>query len=73
MDSTKNTTEAFKVTGDWNAQSKVLKQKFNQLTDEDLTFEAGKEDELIKRVQARLNKGREEVVNIIKKGQPSIK
>lgn len=62
--------EAFKITGNWANQSKELKNKFSQLTDEDLKFETGKENELLKRVENRLNKDRQEVINIIKKGQP---
>ena len=66
----KKTEETFTITGNWENQSKALKQKFSQLTDEDLKFEKGKENELLKRVETRLNKDRQEVVNIIKKGQP---
>ncbi len=70
MDTTQNKTgEAFKISGDWNAQSKSLQEKFPALTSEDLEFETGKEDELLGRVETRLNKKREEVINIIKKGQ----
>lgn len=61
--------ENFKITGDWTAQSKTLKEKFAQLTDADLKFEPGKEQELLSRVETRLNKKRDEVINIIKKGQ----
>ena len=60
----------FKINGDWKAQSKILKEKFPQLTDADLSFEDGKEEDLLKKVETRLNKKREEVVNIIRKGQP---
>ena len=71
MENSQNkTTEAFKITGNWANQSKELIGKFSQLTDEDLKFETGKENELLKRVETRLNKNREEVINIIKKGQP---
>lgn len=66
----KNSDQAFKITGNWGEQSKELKSKFSQLTDSDLKVEAGKENEMLKRVETRLNKNREEVVNIIKKGQP---
>jgi hypothetical protein len=62
-------TEAFKITGNWEAQSKQLQEKFSQLTDSDLKFEVGKENELLHRVENRLNKNRDEVINIIKKGQ----
>ncbi|QSE96437.1 hypothetical protein [Fulvivirga lutea] len=64
-------TEPFKITGDWKGQSTQLKNKYPQLTDEDLKFESGKENELVKRVETRLNKNREEVVNIIKKAEPA--
>lgn len=70
MDTSQNkSNETFKITGNWNAQSEQLKEKFSQLTDADLKFEAGKENELLSRVESRLNKKREEVINIIKKTQ----
>ncbi|MGL5892202.1 MAG: hypothetical protein ACRC3B_20075 [Bacteroidia bacterium] len=59
----------FKITGDWAVQSKQLKEQFSQLTDADLTFEAGKEHDLLKKIETRLNKKRDEVINIIKKTQ----
>jgi len=69
MDANQNKPdEGFKITGNWEAQSKMLKSKFLQLTDADLKFEPGKENDLLKRVETRLNKKREEVINIIKKG-----
>lgn len=68
--SDKKTADSFKITGNWSTQSKELKSKFTQLTDADLKFETGKENDLLKRVETRLNKNREEVINIIKKGQP---
>lgn len=68
--SNNKTAESFKIIGNWADQSKVLKNKFSQLTDEDLKFETGKENELLKRVETRLSKNREEVINIINKSQP---
>lgn len=71
MENTNNkTSEAFKISGDWKVQSKELKNKFSQLTDEDLKFENGKENDLLNRVEKRLNKKRDEVINIINKAQP---
>lgn len=64
--SQKMSNETFKISGDWSAQSKQLKEKFAQLTDADLNFEAGKESELLSRVELRLKKNREDVINIIK-------
>ena len=62
--------ENFKISGDWSKQSKQFQEKYSQLTDEDLKFEAGKENDLLNRVESKLNKKREEVINIIKKVQP---
>ena len=61
----------FKITGDWDTQSELLQEKFPQLTNDDLKFVAGKEDDLVDKVATRINKKREEVINIIKKGQPT--
>jgi hypothetical protein len=64
---TKN-AEVFKVTGDWGSQAKKLKDKFSELTDADLVYEAGKENEMLSRVEARLHKNRAEVIGIIRNG-----
>lgn len=72
MDNAQNkSSESFKMIGNWAEQSKELKSKFAQLTDEDLKYDLGKEKELLGRVQSRLNKSHDEVVNIIRKGQPT--
>jgi uncharacterized protein YjbJ (UPF0337 family) len=71
MEEKKNqSNQAFKVNGNWEAQSKQLKSKFSQLTDEDLKIEQGKEHEMIGRVENRLKKSREEVIDIINQNQP---
>ncbi len=71
MQSTKNTsTPAFTINGDWTVQSKSLKKAHPQLTDSDLKFESGKENDLIKRVESRLNKNREQVIGILQNAQP---
>ena len=58
--------DAFKITGDWAAQSKSLKSRFNLLTDSDLHLEAGKDLEVLNRVQERLSKSREDAIRIIR-------
>ncbi len=63
------TPEIFKITGNWTTQSKQLKEKYAHLTDVDLKFEIGKENELLGRIGTKLNKKREEVINIINKSQ----
>lgn len=42
--------------GNWNIAKGKLKQKFAQLTDDDLQFVEGKEDELVGRIQKRTGK-----------------
>jgi uncharacterized protein YjbJ (UPF0337 family) len=47
--------------GNWNEIKGKLKQKYANLTDDDLTFAEGKEDELLGRLQKRLGKSKEEL------------
>ncbi len=51
--------------GNWNEVKGKLKQKYGQLTDDDLTFSEGKEDELMGRIQKRLGKSKEDVRRMI--------
>jgi uncharacterized protein YjbJ (UPF0337 family) len=53
--------------GSWNEMKGKLKQKYAQLTDDDLTFAEGKEDELLGRLQKKLGKSREELRIMIEK------
>jgi uncharacterized protein YjbJ (UPF0337 family) len=45
--------------GSWNEVKGKLKQKYGQLTDNDLTFSEGKDEELLGRLQTRLGKSKE--------------
>jgi uncharacterized protein YjbJ (UPF0337 family) len=47
--------------GSWNEVKGKLKQKYGQLTDNDLTFADGKEDELLGRLQKRLGRTKDEL------------
>ncbi len=47
--------------GNWNKIKGKLKQKYGDLTDDDLAFAEGKEDELIGRLQTRLGKTKEDI------------
>lgn len=47
--------------GSWNEVKGKLKQKYGQLTDNDLTFAEGKEDELLGRLQKRLGRSADEL------------
>jgi uncharacterized protein YjbJ (UPF0337 family) len=57
-----NTTEG---KGNWNIQKGKLKQKFATLTDNDLMFDNGMEDEMLGRLQIKLGKTKEELHKII--------
>jgi uncharacterized protein YjbJ (UPF0337 family) len=47
--------------GTWNEAKGKLKQKYGQLTDDDLAFAEGKDDELLGRLQKKLGKTKEEL------------
>ena len=47
--------------GNWNIAKGKLKQKFAHLTDDDLQFIEGKEDELIGRIQKRTGQARKKI------------
>jgi uncharacterized protein YjbJ (UPF0337 family) len=49
--------------GNWNIAKGKLKQKFAQLTDDDLQFAEGKEDELIGRIQKRAVQARKKFLH----------
>jgi uncharacterized protein YjbJ (UPF0337 family) len=51
--------------GTWNEVKGKLKQKYGELTDDDLLFTEGKEDELYGRLQTKLGKTKEEIREVI--------
>ena len=57
-----NSTE---IKGNWDELKGKLKQKFAQLTDDDLMFAEGKQDELYGKLQQKLGKTKEEIHKII--------
>jgi len=57
-----NTTE---LKGNWNEQKGKLKQKFAELTDDDLMFAEGKKEEMLGRLQVKLGKSKEELHSLI--------
>lgn len=59
--------EKLSVKGSWNELKGKLKQKYGQLTDDDLVFAEGKEDELYGRLQKKLGKTKEEIRKEIEK------
>lgn len=55
------------IKGDWNQVKGKLKQQYANLTDDDLLFEEGKEDELFGRLQKKIGKTKEELRALIEK------
>ena len=47
--------------GGWNEVKGKLKQKYAQLTDDDLAFAEGKDEELLGRLQQRVGKSKEDL------------
>ncbi|MEX2573885.1 MAG: CsbD family protein [Balneolaceae bacterium] len=54
------------IKGSWNEAKGKLKQQYGELTEDDLQYVDGKEDELVGRIQKRLGKSRDEVLEIIR-------
>ena len=50
-----------KLIGNWNVIKGKLKQEYAELTEDDLVYEEGKEDELMGRLQKKLGKTKEEI------------
>jgi len=53
--------------GNWNEIKGKLKQKYGQLTDDDLVFAEGKDDEMMGRLQKKLGKTKEEIRGVLEK------
>ncbi len=58
--------DKLQIKGEWNIIKGNLKQKWAQLTDDDLQFIEGKQDELLGRIQKRTGESREAVEKAIK-------
>lgn len=54
-----------KLKGDWNQTKGKIKQAYGDLTDDDLKYEEGKDDELVGRLQKKIGKTKDEVVKWI--------
>jgi uncharacterized protein YjbJ (UPF0337 family) len=57
----------FTMKGNWNEIAGKLKQQFANLTDDDLLFKRGKEEELLGRLQQKLGKTKSELRKLISK------
>lgn len=50
------------IKGNWNEIKGRLKQKYANLTDDDLTYIDGREDEIIGKIQQKTGRSRDEIM-----------
>jgi len=60
-------TWKLKLNGTWNEIKGKAKAQYADLTDDDLLYEEGKDDELLGRIQQKLGKTKEEVKDWIER------
>ncbi|MEX0721629.1 MAG: CsbD family protein [Balneolaceae bacterium] len=53
--------EDLQVKGNWNEVKGKLKQKYSELSDDDLKYAEGKEEEMLGRLQQKLGKSKDEI------------
>jgi uncharacterized protein YjbJ (UPF0337 family) len=61
-----NSMNTLEIKGDWNVTKGKLKQKWAKLTDDDLQFAEGKQEELLGRIQKRTGETREAVEKAVR-------
>jgi len=54
-----------KIRGNWNQLKGKVKEQYGELTDNDLAYEEGQEDQLIGRLQEKLGQTKDEVTSWI--------
>ena len=58
--------DRLELKGNWNQLKGKVKQAHGDLTDDDLRYEEGKDDELLGRLQKKLGKSREDLIKWLK-------
>jgi uncharacterized protein YjbJ (UPF0337 family) len=58
--------DKLELKGKWNEMKGKVKQAHANLTDDDLKYEDGKDDELLGRLQQKLGKSKDELVTWLK-------
>jgi uncharacterized protein YjbJ (UPF0337 family) len=67
MQTSSNSSSGLKIKGNWNEIKGKIKQQYANLTDDDLLYEEGKEDELFGRLQKKTGHTKEEIKTWIDK------
>lgn len=60
-------TWKLKLNGGWNDIKGKIKQEYAHLTEDDLLYEEGKDDELLGRLQTKIGKTKEDIKSWIEK------
>jgi uncharacterized protein YjbJ (UPF0337 family) len=55
------------MNGNWKVIKGKLKQNYSKLTNSDLDYVRGKEEELLGRLEKKLGKSKSEIISILKK------
>lgn len=58
--------DKLEIKGNWNKLKGKLKQEYAELTEDDLTYEEGKEEELLGKLQSKLGQTRDEIIKKLK-------
>ena len=58
--------DKLEIKGKWNEMKGKIKQAHGDLTDNDLKYEEGKDEELLGRLQKKLGKSRDELITWLK-------
>lgn len=56
---------ADKIKGNWNIIKGSLQKEYAELTEDDLQYQEGQENELFGRIQAKIGKTKEEITSFI--------
>jgi uncharacterized protein YjbJ (UPF0337 family) len=58
-------SKELKIKGNWNEIKGKMKQQYAELTEDDLKYDEGKDDELIGRIQKKIGKTKDQVIDWI--------
>ena len=58
--------DKLEIKGNWNKWKGKIKQAFGNLTDDDIKYEEGKDDEWLGRMQEKTGKTRDDLVKCLK-------
>ena len=67
MESARTTETKMNFKGNWNVVKGKLKKAYGDLTDDDLAYTEGQEDELVGRIQRRIGTTMGDVRNLLNK------